>query len=447
MMTDKEKHHKACDECRIRKLKCPGEYPACSRCVRDGVPCVYSLQKTMGRPRKRRRSDALRAHQAATIGKGETNNYISISAGDSTNGHNTTNQWLEGNNVFMGDESRLLDLNILGSGDGHNHHVGGCIPHTTNRSSSNNGHFDPSLAGSSDTVTTDLDTLFDPSAQNIDFSSLLSDLSPSQDSPLPNPSTPSSCSAPHVAHHLHCTNASSQPVLSNLIDHTKIPLEVGTAMSPRDMTAFGINPETSLGLTCDCLLHFFSAIMTLKKMIYNPVHLSPPTPFSTPPPPISLEEITAISANAIEITKTSLKCASCNMCFTTLMNVGQLLGLLLRAYSQFLQTSNNVMPRSQAKKVVNDEMDKILDILGQVEIRSLARHGMVLSRDTSISKDMVGRGVIERIATGNWVGDRNPLCLKIVNMVRGLADGLICGVGVGECVNGGQCNSGLNTLS
>ena len=105
------------------------------------------------------------------------------------------------------------------------------------------------------------------------------------------------------------------------------------------------------------------------------------------------------------------------------------------------------MPRSQAKKVVNDEMDKILDILGQVEIRSLARHGMVLGRDMRITKDMVGRGVIERIATGNWVGDRNPLCLKIVNMVRGLADGLICGVGVGECVNGGQCNSGLNTLS
>lgn len=107
------------------------------------------------------------------------------------------------------------------------------------------------------------------------------------------------------------------------------------------------------------------------------------------------------------------------------------------------------MPRSQAKKVVSDEMDKILDILGQVEIRSLARHGMVLERDMRITKDMVGRGVIERIATGNWVGDRNPLCLKIVNMVRGLADGLICGVGVGECVNGdpGQCNSGLNTLS
>ncbi|KAK6337655.1 hypothetical protein TWF730_003048 [Orbilia blumenaviensis] len=442
MMTDKEKHHKACDECRIRKLKCPGEFPACSRCVRDGVPCVYSLQKTMGRPRKRRRSDALRAHQAATAGKGEAS-YISISVGDS-NGHNT-NQWLEGN-VFMGDESRLLDLNILGPGDGHNHHVGGCIPHPSNKSSSNSAQFDPSLAGSSDTVTTDLDTLFDPSVQNIDFSSLLSDLSPSQDSPLPNPSTPSTCSAPGAAHH-HCANVSSQPVLSNLIDHTKIPLEVGTAMNPRDMTAFGINPETSLGLTCDCLLHFFSAIMTLKKMIYNPVHLSPPTPFSTPPPPISLEDITAISANAIEITKTSLKCASCNMCFTTLMNVGQLLGLLLRAYSQFLQTSSSVMPRSQAKKVVNEEMDKILDILGQVEIRSLARHGMVLGRDMRITKDMVGRGVIERIATGNWVGDRNPLCLKIVNMVRGLADGLICGVGVGECVNGGQCNSGLNTLS
>ncbi|EPS35348.1 hypothetical protein H072_11311 [Dactylellina haptotyla CBS 200.50] len=390
----------------------------------------------MGRPRKRRRSDALRAHHATSSGNDEIA-YISVSSAE-PNGQNGagTSQW--DSNVFLGDDSRLLDLDILGPGDGHNHHVGGCMPPPSN-ASSNNSHFDPSLTGSNDTGATDLDPLFDPSVQNIDFSSLLSDLVPVQDSP---PAESTTTSAP--SHH-HCSN-SPQLILSNLVDHSKIQLEIGTAMTPRDFTAFGVTTESALGLNCDCLLHFFSAIMTLKKMIYNPVHLSPPTPFSTPPPPIGLEEITTISTNAIEITKTSLKCASCNMCFTTLMNVGQLLGLLLRAYSQFLQTSGSVMPREQAKRVVHNEMDKILDILGQVEIRSLARHGMVLGQDTRVTKDMVGRGVIERIAMGNWVGDRNPLCLKIVNMVRGLADGLICGVGVGECVNG-QCNSGLNTIS
>lgn len=308
--------------------------------------------------------------------------------------------------------------------------------------------FDPSMAGSTDTMSTDLDTLFTSSTQNMDFSSLLSELAPAQDDTSQR--APETISPSTPLPHQHCeTQAPVQPYLSNVIDHTKmVPMEmVGSAtLSPRDYTAFNIQPDHGLGLNCNCLIHFFGAIMTLKKMIYNPVHLSPPTPFSTPPPPITLEEIQAISTNAIDITKTSLKCASCNMCFTTLMNVGQLLGLLLRAYSQFLHTSGTFMPRAEAKRIVDDEMDKILDILGQVEIRSLARHGMTLGEHTGITKDMVGRGVIERLATGNWVGDRNPLCLKIVNMVRGLADGLLCGVGVGECVPG-QCNSGLNTIS
>ncbi|KAF2484317.1 hypothetical protein BDY17DRAFT_295402 [Neohortaea acidophila] len=47
----------ACDECRTKKLKCPGEQPQCSRCVRENIPCVYSPQKRMGRPKKRRRTD------------------------------------------------------------------------------------------------------------------------------------------------------------------------------------------------------------------------------------------------------------------------------------------------------------------------------------------------------------------------------------------------------
>ncbi|KAF3935812.1 hypothetical protein ABW19_dt0205018 [Dactylella cylindrospora] len=393
----------------------------------------------MGRPRKRRRSDALRAHQAVAGGNGEVHYAGGMSGTDQEglNGNNTS-QWLDGN-MFLGDESRLLDLNILGPGDGHHHHVGGCIPPHVH-SSAPSSNFDPGLAESTDTPGTDFDTLFNPSVQAIDFSSLLSDLVPAQETnqpPNPQPET--------VPHH-HCSASPPNPP-SDVIDHSKFRFDnIGTAITPKSLTAFGITSTSTMGLNCDCLLHFFSAIMTLKRMIYNPVHLSPPTPFATPPPPISLEEITAISSTAIQITKTSLKCPSCNMCFTTLMNVGQLLGLLLRAYSQFLQTSSSMIPRAQAKRVVDEEMDKILDILGQVEIRSLARHGMVLDEETRVTKDMVGRGLIERLATGNWVGDRNPLCLKIVNMVRGLSDGLLCGVGVGECVNG-QCNSALNNIA
>lgn len=40
-----------------RKLKCSGETPACSRCEKEKIKCVYSPQKPMGRPRKRRRDE------------------------------------------------------------------------------------------------------------------------------------------------------------------------------------------------------------------------------------------------------------------------------------------------------------------------------------------------------------------------------------------------------
>ena len=35
-----------------QKLKCTGSRPQCLRCVRSGQVCIYSMQKTMGRPRK-----------------------------------------------------------------------------------------------------------------------------------------------------------------------------------------------------------------------------------------------------------------------------------------------------------------------------------------------------------------------------------------------------------
>lgn len=40
-----------------RKLACSKEAEGCARCRREGIPCYYSPQKQMGRPRKRRRED------------------------------------------------------------------------------------------------------------------------------------------------------------------------------------------------------------------------------------------------------------------------------------------------------------------------------------------------------------------------------------------------------
>ncbi|KAI4277014.1 MAG: hypothetical protein L6R38_005528 [Xanthoria sp. 2 TBL-2021] len=49
------KKHGACDECRLRKVKCSGDQGGCTRCRDEGLACHYSDKKTMGRPRKRRR--------------------------------------------------------------------------------------------------------------------------------------------------------------------------------------------------------------------------------------------------------------------------------------------------------------------------------------------------------------------------------------------------------
>lgn len=38
-----------------RKLKCSGDKPSCTRCQRENIVCIFSAQKQMGRPRKRRR--------------------------------------------------------------------------------------------------------------------------------------------------------------------------------------------------------------------------------------------------------------------------------------------------------------------------------------------------------------------------------------------------------
>ncbi|KXL48080.1 hypothetical protein M433DRAFT_63440 [Acidomyces richmondensis BFW] len=52
------KRRAACDECRTSNLlKCSGEQPACARCRKENITCVYSPQKQMGRPKKRQRTD------------------------------------------------------------------------------------------------------------------------------------------------------------------------------------------------------------------------------------------------------------------------------------------------------------------------------------------------------------------------------------------------------
>ncbi|KAK2610734.1 hypothetical protein N8I77_004140 [Diaporthe amygdali] len=49
--------HRACDDCRTRKLACTKEPDGCARCKKEGLTCHYSAQKQMGRPRKKPKAE------------------------------------------------------------------------------------------------------------------------------------------------------------------------------------------------------------------------------------------------------------------------------------------------------------------------------------------------------------------------------------------------------
>lgn len=53
-----------------RKLACSKEVDGCARCKREGIHCNYSVQKPMGRPRKRPRGD-IEAEAKAAMSKGQ----------------------------------------------------------------------------------------------------------------------------------------------------------------------------------------------------------------------------------------------------------------------------------------------------------------------------------------------------------------------------------------
>lgn len=55
--SDRDRNAHAHQTVGSKKLKCSGEQPACSRCIRESIRCVYSLQKQMGRPKKRQRAE------------------------------------------------------------------------------------------------------------------------------------------------------------------------------------------------------------------------------------------------------------------------------------------------------------------------------------------------------------------------------------------------------
>lgn len=48
------KVHQSCDVCQTSKIRCGKERPACRRCAKHNLDCVYSMSRRNGRPRSRR---------------------------------------------------------------------------------------------------------------------------------------------------------------------------------------------------------------------------------------------------------------------------------------------------------------------------------------------------------------------------------------------------------
>lgn len=76
-----------------RKLKCSGEATGCSRCVKQSLACQYSIQKQMGRPKKRVRED----EDVGAPGIIETESW--------TNMHNNQYSFDAGNNTAVASDA------------------------------------------------------------------------------------------------------------------------------------------------------------------------------------------------------------------------------------------------------------------------------------------------------------------------------------------------------
>ncbi|KAG8164683.1 hypothetical protein KVR01_004958 [Diaporthe batatas] len=105
--------HRACDECRSRKLACTKETDGCSRCKREGIVCHYSAQKQMGRPRKKPNGDGASANQATSVS-------ISAPAPPDSSATTSDTSAIRGPDVPMDlDPSSFVDpsLHITGTSD------------------------------------------------------------------------------------------------------------------------------------------------------------------------------------------------------------------------------------------------------------------------------------------------------------------------------------------
>ncbi|KAI1813130.1 hypothetical protein GGS20DRAFT_498413 [Poronia punctata] len=112
--------HRACDECRTRKLACTKESDGCSRCKRENIPCHYSPQKPMGRPRKRPREEA----EAAAAAAAEAEATVAAPPAKTTMSElppDTQDPGMQFINLLLGDGFQMPEPTITQTFDQHQH--------------------------------------------------------------------------------------------------------------------------------------------------------------------------------------------------------------------------------------------------------------------------------------------------------------------------------------
>ncbi|KAB8266708.1 hypothetical protein BDV30DRAFT_221450 [Aspergillus minisclerotigenes] len=71
----------SCESCRAKKVRCPGEHPACSRCLSSNRECVYTMRMPMGRPKRRTTAKSARSRRREQLLTPTTRPHSGLSLG------------------------------------------------------------------------------------------------------------------------------------------------------------------------------------------------------------------------------------------------------------------------------------------------------------------------------------------------------------------------------
>ncbi|KAL7272827.1 hypothetical protein RUND412_004345 [Rhizina undulata] len=426
------KKHSACDECRFRKLRCSGNDTGCERCIRDAIPCVYSAQKPMGRPRKRRRSE--HDDDADPVGFQE----------DLSTAVTTTSF-----------ESRSADL-----GAGMPFGTGCEITKSSGTGEDTQGGFEEMFSGGFSWMNSDFPASCDlallpslspplfPPPPSLDPLISLGSFFPPTDNPsigqinFTSHSSPSLSSPPHSSSSQYSPTHSSpsqsspsqstssdssadveaRPIITQSHGRVTIPSTHTDSSTPTNQTsALAIfttaGPPRAPAKPCDCTASIFSSICALR------------LPLTGAAPSLSFEYSLATTRQAIKIASASITCLNCLDNYQNAYILNMLLGILVPLLCHFYQCSlESIDATTTPQYVTVGENERVeMDVEQWKEMaRGVMKNEMkvvvaVLERMESIWGYIHDDNCARNGKSMHGEGDPEPLCRVILRTVRQMA--------------------------